>query len=525
MQRTDTRRLNEPLILILLATVCYVFFFNGLGNIGLLGPDEPRYASVAREMYQSGDFVTPRLHGMVWFEKPVLLYWAAAVSFAVFGVSEFAVRLPSAVAASVGVFFIYFVCRRLWGQGVGMAASVILASCVGYLAFARAASMDMLLAVCLTLALLSFLMGYNTSDPERKRWFAAFYAFIGLGVLAKGPIAILLPVLSLAGYLLLRGRRGEWREWRPLYAVIIFLIAAPWFVAVIRSNGFEFVRVFFINHNVERFTSTMHGHERPFYFYLPDLLLLTFPWSFTLIPALRRTLDRNDRILLWFAVVPIVFFSFSGSKLPGYILPSVPPIAILCARAISGMSTRAFRIAVFIEAGAMLFIGIAFGFFGEMLNVDAHISGLKILLMTSTMAAMLVLIAIWLKPLSLFGFNAIAMTIVVLIATSFVLPDFETTDTARPWRSVLASMIPDEQTVYLYKPARWMEYGIQFYRFNKMQGVWSPAEFDTVLQKEPRALFVSDDKGLAELGKVDGIEIKIMKTVGTQTVFWASLAR
>src|SRR5262245_64949054 len=170
MQRPDTRRLNEPLILILLATVCYVFFFNGLGNIGLLGPDEPRYAAVAREMYQSRDFITPRLHGMVWFEKPVLLYWAASLSFAIFGVTEFAARLPSAVAASVSVFFISFVCRRLWGQGAGMAASVILASCVGYLAFARAASMDMLLSVCLTLALLSFLMGSNTTRDSDRRW-------------------------------------------------------------------------------------------------------------------------------------------------------------------------------------------------------------------------------------------------------------------------------------------------------------------------------------------------------------------
>ena len=260
---------------------------------------------------------------------------------------------------------------------------------------------------------------------------------VGLGALAKGPVAVLLPAISLAGFLLFRGRRDEWKEWCPLLAVITLAVAAPWYIAVIRANGFNFVEVFFINQNFERFTSTVHGHQRPFYFYIPDLLMLTFPWTFMMIPGLRRTFDRNDRILLWFAIVPIVFFSLSGSKLPGYILPSVPPIVMLCARAVSKVSTRAFRIAVYIEAGMMLFIGLAFGFFGEMLNVDPHISGAKITIIAFVMAAALAIIATWMHPPILVGFNALAMALIVLIATNYVLPRFETTDTMRPWRTVL----------------------------------------------------------------------------------------
>src|SRR5688572_18760724 len=320
IHRPDLHRLNDPLILILLGVVCYVFFFHGIGSIGFLGPDEPRYAAVAREMHETGDYVTPRLHGMTWFEKPILLYWTAAASFAIFGVTELAARLPSAIAATVSIFLMYFVCRRLWGQGPAVASSLILASTVGYLSFARASSMDMLLSSCLTVALLCFMMGYNLTTSNRRWWFAACYVFIGFGVLAKGPVAIALPVLSLAGYLLIRGRRGEWKEWYPLYALLIFVVAAPWYIAVIRANGSQFVDVFFINQNLERFTSTVHGHSRPFYFYIPALMMLTFPWTFMIIPGLRRIFDRNDRILLWFAVVPVVFFSFSGSKLPGYIL-------------------------------------------------------------------------------------------------------------------------------------------------------------------------------------------------------------
>jgi 4-amino-4-deoxy-L-arabinose transferase-like glycosyltransferase len=137
----------------------------------------------------------------------------------------------------------------------------------GYLAFSRAGSMDMVLTACLAIAFLSFLMGYNTRDSRRRWWFLAFYTFVGFGVLAKGPVAILLPALSLFFYLLLQGRRDEWKEWYPAYALAILVVAAPWYIAVIRANGYEFVQVFIINQNFERFTSTVHGHQRPFYFY------------------------------------------------------------------------------------------------------------------------------------------------------------------------------------------------------------------------------------------------------------------
>jgi 4-amino-4-deoxy-L-arabinose transferase-like glycosyltransferase len=520
IQRPETQHLNEPLALILLAVACYIFFFDGLWSIGLLGPDEPRYAAVAREMYQEGDYVTPRLHGLPWFEKPALLYWAGAASFAIFGIGEFAARFPSALTATVCVFGVYYVSRKLWGRTTALAAGLILASSTGYFAFARAASTDMLLTACLTLALLSFMKGYNSTHSTRGWWFAAFYTFIGFGVLAKGPVAILLPALSLAGFLLFRGRRDEWKEWYPGFAVIIFVVAAPWYTAVIRENGFKFIEDFFISHNFQRFTSSVHGHRRPFYFYIPDLLMLTFPWTFMMIPGLRRVFDRNDRLLLWFAIVPIVFFSLSVSKLPGYILPSVPPIVMLCARAISNVSSRAFRIAVYIEAGMMLFIGVAFGFFGEMLNVDPHIGGMMITFITFGMALALTIIATWMKPLVLLAFNAMAMSLIVLVATNFVLPRFEITDTMRPLQSVLRSIAPADETAFLYKPARWTEYGMQFYRFNKVKGVWSPKELESVLEKHLKALFISDDKGLLELGEIPGVEIKIETTVGNHSVFW-----
>ena len=521
IQRPELHRLNDPVIVLLLGIVCYVFFFHGLGSIGMIGPDEPRYSAVAREMYQTGDYITPRLHGTTWFEKPVLMYWGAALGFAIFGVNEFAARLPSALFATASVFLMYFVCRKLWGQAAAVAASLILTTSVGYLTYGRAASMDMLLSASLTVSLLCFLMGCNLTTPNRRWWFAGFYAFIGVGVLAKGIVALVLPALSLAGYLIFRGRRVEWKEWHPLYAILIFVVAAPWFIAVIRANGYEFIEVFFVNHHFERFTTTIHGHTRPFYFYVPALIMLTFPWTFMIIPGLRRIFDRNDRILIWFAIVPIVFFSFAGSKLPGYILMSVPPFAMLCARAISDASSRAFRIAVYIEAGAMVFIGLAFGFFGDMLMVDPHVSGLKITALAFGMAVVLCGIATWMRPPVLFAFIALAMTALVLVATSFVLPRFETTDTMRPWPQVLKTlMIPETQTVFTYRPQRWMEYGLEYYRFNRTHDIWTPEELKAALDTNGKLFFVSDDRALMALGTVPDIQVQIVKTFGNLSAFW-----
>lgn len=522
IRRPESDRLTESLILLLLAGACYAFFFHGLGNIGLLGPDEPRYAAVSREMYLTQDYVTPRLHGQPWFEKPALLYWCDAISFSLFGINEFAARFPSALAATLSVFFAYFVCRKIWGRAVGLWSSLILASSAGYFVFGRAASTDMLLTAALTMALFCFLAGYNARSAAGHRWgFFGFYAFLGLGALAKGPVAIALPALSLVAYLLFRGRRDEWKQWHPAFILITLAIAAPWYIAVTRANGWEFVQVFFINQNFARFTSTVHGHERPFYFYLPDLVLLTFPWTFMIIPAVRRTLDRNDQILLAFAIIPVLFFSLSGSKLPGYILPSVPPLVVLCARAISKSSSPAFKIAVFLEAGMMVALGIAFNFFGQRLGVDPHVSGVIILLVTFPMAILLAIIGRWLTPPLLAGFNALAMALTLLAAVNFVVPRFETTDTMRPWKAVLQELVPDDQVVFMYRPTRWMEYGLQYYRPSKAQTVVTPDELNSALKIAPKVLFVADDMALMDFVTVPGVEVQIVETVGSQSAFWA----
>src|SRR5437016_9663856 len=205
----------DPLILITLAVLSYFLFFHRLGGIGMLGPDEPRYAAIARGMFQSGDYITPRLNGEAWFEKPVLFYWLGALGYKIFGLNESGARFPSALAATISVFLVYWCGRKLWGRVTGFLAALMLASSVGFLAFARAASTDMPLTACVTAALVFFLVAVTDTSPKRRWWFYLFYASLGLGVLAKGPVAFVLPALSFICFLAVRGSWDEWRTWHP----------------------------------------------------------------------------------------------------------------------------------------------------------------------------------------------------------------------------------------------------------------------------------------------------------------------
>jgi 4-amino-4-deoxy-L-arabinose transferase-like glycosyltransferase len=449
------------------------------------------------------------------------MYWLAAAGYKVFGVNEAAARLPSAFAASLSVFLIYWCGRRLWDRRMGFLAAMVLATSIGWFSFARAASMDMLLTTSLTMALVFFLMGFNEDGPRRRAWFYPFYASLGLGVLAKGPIALALPLVSLAAFLVSRGRLQDWRTWYPHGLWITAAIAVPWFLICTIANGWEFIDVFFVNHNLQRFATEIHGHQRPFYFYFPVLLLLTFPWTFLLIPALRRTFGKNEQILVWWAIVPFVLFSLSGSKLPGYILPIVPPVVLLCAKELWHEWSGPFKAAVFVEAGTMAFIGVAFGFFGTMLNVDPHVSGTTIAGTTFGIAVVLCALALWRRPAVLFAFNAAVMITTVLAATNLVFPRFERTDTMRPWFHALNQIVPNEQTVYMYKPARWVEYSLQFYRFNHARGLFTPDELANVTAAEPRVLCIAEDKKLEELSHVANVDIEIVQSIGNHTAFWA----
>ncbi len=330
---------------LLLAGFCTFLFFYGLGQFGLIGADEPRYAQVAREMLERHDWITPVLGGQPWLEKPPLYYWQAMLAYRIFGVSDGAARLPSALDATFLVLAVYFFLRR-FRRGSELDGSLIAASCAGIVGYARAASTDMPLAAAFTIGMLGW---WAWRETENKSYLTIFYVFMALGTLAKGPVA---PFLAMAVIVFYAAAIRQLRLvlktlWLPGIALFC-VIALPWYVAVQARNP-EFFREFIVEHNLGRFSKNLYHHTEPFWYYLPVTLFALVPWTVFAIAAFVQSItkwwasrksikDSRDILENGFAifvgcwlVVPLAFFSLSQSKLPGYVLPAIPAGALLLA--------------------------------------------------------------------------------------------------------------------------------------------------------------------------------------------------
>jgi 4-amino-4-deoxy-L-arabinose transferase-like glycosyltransferase len=333
---------------LLLAGFCAFLFLYGLGQFGLIGADEPRYAQVAREMLERRDWITPVLGGQPWLEKPPLYYWQAMVAFAVLGVSDSAARLPSVLDATFMVLAVYFFLRR-FRPGTELDGALITASSAGIVGYARAASMDMALAAAFTIGMLGW---WAWRESGKKTYLLAFYGFMALGMLAKGPVAPFLAAMVIVLYAAAvhESRLVLKTLWLP--GILLFCaIALPWYFAVQMRNP-EFFRVFILEHNLVRFSKDLYHHREPVWYYLPVTALALVPWTFFVVAALAQAVglwwskrkpvgagpvgaseDDLENEFGMFAgcwlVVPVVFFSISQSKLPGYILPAIPAGALL----------------------------------------------------------------------------------------------------------------------------------------------------------------------------------------------------
>jgi 4-amino-4-deoxy-L-arabinose transferase-like glycosyltransferase len=328
---------------LLLAGFCAFLFFYGLGQFGLIGADEPRYAQVAREMLARHDWITPVLGGEPWLEKPPLYYWQAMVAYQLFGVSDWAARLPSALDATFLVLAVYFFVRH-FRRGLEVDGALVCASCTGIIGYARAASMDMALAAAFTTGMLNW---WSWRERGNRIYLAVFYGFMGLGMLAKGPVAPFLVFLVIALYAAsIRDFRLILKTlWLP--GIVLFcVIALPWYLAVQIRNP-TFFHEFIVEHNLARFSKNLYHHTEPIWYYLPVTALALIPWTVFVIAALvqavrswwkKRELPeiRGTDFEYHFSVfascwliVPLIFFSISKSKLPGYILPALPAGALV----------------------------------------------------------------------------------------------------------------------------------------------------------------------------------------------------
>jgi len=326
---------------LLLAGFCAFLFFFGLSSFGLVGPDEPRYAQVAREMLARHDWITPTLDGRPWLEKPVLYYWQAILAYKLFGVKDWAARLPSALDATAMVFAVCLFLRR-FRPGFQLDGALIVASTAGLIGFARAASVDMPLAATFTISLLAW---YAWFESGSKLHLAASYCFLALATLAKGPVAPFLAALVISMFAVLKQdyRLLSRSLWIP--GILLFgLLTLPWYAAVQIRNP-EFFRMFIVEQNFARYRTNLYRHEQPFWFYIPVVLLALVPWTVFVASAsltivrrfcserlnLLRSAEALNVFLLIWLLTPIVFFSMSRSKLPGYILPALPAGGLLLA--------------------------------------------------------------------------------------------------------------------------------------------------------------------------------------------------
>lgn len=384
----------------IVAASAFTFFF-GLGRIGFLGPDEPRYAEVAREMFASGDYISTRLCGCLWFEKPALLYWMSAAGYHFFGVNELAARIPSAVAAIGTVALLYFTLRAINRPRLALAAAFVLSTSGIFIAYARVAVPDMVLTTSVTGALLAATLWTMSAGRSRIVYLVVCFASVGLATLAKGLVGIVLVLAIFGVYLFFVGRLREIR-WRDcLIGTAVFIVVAGiWYVPVTMRHGWSFIDEFFIRHHFQRYTSNEFGHPQPFYFFFLVAISGAAPWTFFLVPAIARLRSlqakagsRDSLLLLaWiWIVVPLVFFSFSGSKLPGYILPIFPALAIVLGAEVERIwnreAGRLLTIAVWMTAVMLIGIGVAFLVDSHRESIDTSVLRTSLLALPLAIAA------------------------------------------------------------------------------------------------------------------------------------------
>jgi len=465
---------------LLLVGFCIFLFFYGLGQFGLLGADEPRYAQVAREMLARHDWITPTLNGRAWLEKPPLYYWQAMTAFAIFGVHDWAASVPSAIDASLIVLGVYFFLKKL-RPGLHLDGALMTASAAGLVGFAHSASTDMPLAAMFSLALLCWYAWWETSA---QRLLYGFYFFLALAVLAKGPVGALLAMVLIILFGLAAGRPQLIAKtlWWP--GVFVFVaVAAPWYIAVQLRNP-EFFRIFIIEHNLARFGSDLYHHTQPFWFYIPVVALALVPWvAFVAVAmvevvrawwaerkALFDTGDALNVFLILWLVIPVVFFSLSRSKLPGYILPAVPAGPLLVAeyvrRHIDEDSPPLWLLITHALISAALIVpAVAIGYI-----VIEHRLPWSTLTMVAGAIALIIAIGITITltgKLGLRGLYFVTLVPVVLTVAALLrigAPVVNETLSARPVAQQLASMELKPLPLAVLGVPRETEYGLTFYR-------------------------------------------------------------
>jgi 4-amino-4-deoxy-L-arabinose transferase-like glycosyltransferase len=331
----------------LLIAVAFIWFAN-LEYRKLIKPDEGRYAEIPREMVVSGDWTTPRLNGLKYFEKPPLQYWATATAYTVFGQHHWTSRLWTGLTGFAGIMLVWFAGLRLFGREAANYAAILLGSSFLYVMMGHINTLDMGVTFFLTLGIVALLLAQQTYGSHSGRWMVIAWAALGLAVLSKGLMGLVLPGAALFIYMVVQRDFSVLKRMHWLSGLLVFLLfTVPWFYLVMKANP-EFFQFFFIHEHLERFTTKVHGRYQPWYYFIPILLLGMLPWTLLMFDTLFKT-SRDKRLsgifnparfLLIWAVFIYVFFSISDSKLPSYLLPMFPALALLMGKQLAEMDVR-----------------------------------------------------------------------------------------------------------------------------------------------------------------------------------------
>jgi 4-amino-4-deoxy-L-arabinose transferase-like glycosyltransferase len=503
---------------VLILLTLYVCYFSHLGALGFIGPDEPRYAWIARDMAESGDWVTPRLYGKPWFEKPAFYYWSAALCFKLFGVKEASARLPSAVCALLATLALAWLALRLGGWQMARWVLLLLPSTVGMIGFSHAASTDMPFSAMLGIAMVCAAVALEvvSSDKllpaethEGQTLFrqakksvylslALFGFFLGIAVLAKGPAALILAggAIVLWAASTKHGREAL-RLFHPIAIATFFLTCLPWYVLCARRNP-DFFRIFIIEHNFKRYLTPEFQHIQPFWYYVPITIIALLPWLFWLAwfalrePSKSESSSQRSQIffLAAWGVFPILFFSLSKSKLPGYILPAVLPLGFLISVAVTRAlkSRHVFGRSVLGLIGLLLFVSPSWIFFS-----NAHVRGplVSLYVIAAVVGGLIVIGAGLLRQIRA---GLTFCVVLVLFLLNLVYVSISKLDPLLSARSC-ARQIGAERAAntYSFKLQRSWQYQLNFYLHREIPE-WSP-------DIAGEATVVTNKKNLEELEK------------------------
>ncbi|MDA8163303.1 MAG: glycosyltransferase family 39 protein [Desulfobacteraceae bacterium] len=538
-----TERATKFLLPFIIALTLFVSFLR-LGAVRLFDVDEAVFAQATKEMVQSGDFITPTYNGFNRYDKPILFYWAMAASYKVFGINEFAARFPSALAGLLLAMSIFFFVRRVIGEKQAIYSTISFVLSIYFFLYSHAAVTDMLLTLFITLSIFSFYLSdinkinasLLLSSRLRRASTYGFYLFSALAFLTKGLIGIIFPFGVVIVYLFATGGLKEIKNIFNLKGIILFLIvSAPWYGEQLAINGMEFVDQFFIKHHFTRYINGVSGHKAPFYYFIPVLLIGLFPWVVFLPSGIKAVFNninlqeflRNKKTaafppatslglicIVWFFII-FIFFSFSTTKLPNYILPLIPAATVLISIGLTSID-RWDKYNYLSLAILSFIIGVIFLYIKKYLfKIGVYDDTTWTLAISFLMFGMTIvsLYKFFLKK-PVYIYLATLMTIFLILISISAIPIINNylQGVLYKYSLYVKNILPNNEKIITYdlnKPS------ILFYSDHRIISLTHKQDLVDTLKVMPHAIVMTKAKNINELKKLD---LSVLKNAGNYAI-------